>query len=98
MSEKEKDLIVRISKAIPKLDKEKQSYVLGVAEGMILANEQACPKNNEKGEMLNTLKSIDGTLKRIEQSVSEEKQHEVIKEAVSHAMVGERYEPTPKDF
>jgi len=49
MSEKEKDLIVRISKAIPKLDKEKQSY--GVAEGMILANEQACPKNNEKGEM-----------------------------------------------
>ena len=49
-------------------------------------------------EMLNTLKSIDGTLKRIEQSVSEEKQHEVIKEAVSHAMVGERYEPTPKDF
>lgn len=44
MSEKEKDLIVRISKAIPKLDKEKQSYVLGVAEGMILANEQACPK------------------------------------------------------
>ena len=51
MSEKEKDLIVRISKAIPKLDKEKQSYVLGVAEGMILANEQACSKNNEKGEM-----------------------------------------------
>lgn len=51
MSEKEKDLIVRISKAIPKLDKEKQSYVLGVAEGMILANEQACTKNNEKGEM-----------------------------------------------
>lgn len=49
-------------------------------------------------EMLNTLNSIDGTLKRIEQSVSEEKQHEVIKEAVSHAMVGERYEPTPKDF
>ena len=49
-------------------------------------------------EMLNTLKSIDGTLKRIEQSVSEEKQHEVIKEAVCHAMVGERYEPTPKDF
>lgn len=49
-------------------------------------------------EMLNTLKSIDGTLKRIEQSGSEEKQHEVIKEAVSHAMAGERYEPTPKDF
>jgi hypothetical protein len=90
MSEKEKDLIVRISKAIPKLDKEKQSYVLGVAERR---NAVRILK-----EMLNTLKSIDGTLKRIEQSVSEEKQHEVIKEAVSHAMVGERYEPTPKDF
>ena len=51
MSEKEKDLIVRISKAIPKLDKEKKSYCLGVAEGIILANAQACPKNNEKGEM-----------------------------------------------
>ena len=44
------------------------------------------------------LKEMLNTLKRIEQSVSEEKQHEVIKEAVSHAMVGERYEPTPKDF
>ena len=31
-------------------------------------------------EMLNTLKSIDGTLKRIEQSVSEKKQHDVIKD------------------
>lgn len=36
MSEKEKDLIKRISDAIPKLDKEKQNYVLGVAEGMVI--------------------------------------------------------------
>lgn len=49
-------------------------------------------------ELLNTLKSIDGTLKRIEQSLSAEKQHEVIKEAVSHAMLGEKYDSTPKDF
>lgn len=49
-------------------------------------------------ELLNTLKSIDGTLKRIEQSLTAEKQHEVIKEAVSHAMMGEKYNSTPKDF
>lgn len=45
-------------------------------------------KQNEK-ELLNTLKSIDGTLKRIEQSITADKQHEVIKEAVSHVMLGE---------
>lgn len=40
-------------------------------------------------ELLKTLKSIDSTLKRIEQSLSEENQHDVIKDAVSHAMKGE---------
>ena len=48
-------------------------------------------------KLLNTLKSIDSTLKRIEQILSAEKQHEVIKEAVSHAMLGEKYNSTPKD-
>ena len=48
-------------------------------------------------ELLNTLKSIDGTLKRIEQILSAEKLHEVIKEAVSHAMLGEKYNSTPQD-
>lgn len=49
-------------------------------------------KQDEK--LLNTLKSIDGTLKRIEQSLVAEKQHEVIKEAVSHAVLGEKYNST----
>lgn len=53
-------------------------------------------KQDER-RLLNTLKSIDGTLKRIEQSLVAEKQHEVIKEAVSHAMFGEKYNYTPKD-
>lgn len=48
-------------------------------------------------KMLNTLESIDATLKRIEQSLTAEKQHEIIMGAVSHAMLGERYNPTPKD-
>ena len=43
-----------------------------------------------KRELLKTLKSIDGTLKRIEKSVKdEEKQHTSICNAVSHAMKGE---------
>jgi hypothetical protein len=37
-------------------------------------------------EMLNTLKSIDSTLKRIEQRLS----HEEIKEAVTHALCGDK--------
>lgn len=50
-------------------------------------------KQDER-KLLNTLKSIDGTLKRIEQILSADKQHEVIKEAVSHAMLGEKYNST----
>lgn len=38
MSEKEKDVIRRIAETVPKLDKEKQSYILGVAEGMAIAS------------------------------------------------------------
>ena len=49
-------------------------------------------------EVLNTLKSIDGTLKRIEQSLNAENQHVVIKDAISHAFIGDKYKPTPKDF
>jgi hypothetical protein len=41
-------------------------------------------------ELLKTLKSIDGTLKRIEKSMNDdEKQHMTICNAVSHAMKGE---------
>lgn len=53
-------------------------------------------KQDER-KLLNTLKSINSTLKRIEQSLAAEKQHEAIKEAVSHAMLGEKYNSTPKD-
>lgn len=48
-------------------------------------------------KLLNTLKSIDGTLKRIEQKLDDEKQHEVIKDAVFHALRGDKYKPIPKD-
>lgn len=45
-------------------------------------------------ELLKTLKSIDGTLKRIEKSIgNEEKQHVRICNAVSHALKGEKYIP-----
>lgn len=49
-------------------------------------------------QMLNILIDIASTLKHIEQELSEEKQHKVIKDAVSHALVGEKiYEQTLKD-
>lgn len=41
-------------------------------------------------KLLKTLESIDCALKRIEQSLTAEKQHEVVKEAVSHAVLGEK--------
>lgn len=39
MSEKEKDIIKKLSDTVPKLDKDKQNYILGVAEGMAIARE-----------------------------------------------------------
>ena len=36
MSEKEKDIIRKLSDTVPKLDKDKQSYLLGFAEGMVI--------------------------------------------------------------
>lgn len=41
MSEKEKSIIRQLSYTIPKLDKEKQNYILGIAEGMVIAKEAA---------------------------------------------------------
>lgn len=49
MSEKEKDIIRRISDTVPKLDREKQNYILGVAEGMAIA------KENQKDKQLQTV-------------------------------------------
>lgn len=39
MSEKEKQIIEKLSSTVPKLDREKQNYILGVAEGMAIAKE-----------------------------------------------------------
>lgn len=39
MSEREKDILKKLSETVPKLDKEKQNYILGVAEGIALARE-----------------------------------------------------------
>jgi hypothetical protein len=44
-------------------------------------------------ELLNTLKSIEGTLKSIEQNLSYEEQERCIKDGVSHALKGDT---TPK--
>ncbi len=46
MSEKEKDIIRKLSTTGPKLDKDKQNYILGVAEGMAIARETE--NTNEK--------------------------------------------------
>lgn len=39
MSEKEKDIIRRLNDKFPSLNKEEQSYVLGVTEGMAIAKD-----------------------------------------------------------
>lgn len=65
-----------------------------------IADSYCCLKGitEETGlKMLNTLENIDATLKRIEQSLTAEKQHETIKSAVSHALLGKRYNPTSKN-
>ena len=36
---KEKNIIRRLSDTVPKLDKDKQNYILGVAEGMAIAKD-----------------------------------------------------------
>lgn len=46
MSEKEKSIIRRLSDTVPKLDKDKQYYIIGVAEGMAIA------KENQKEQQL----------------------------------------------
>lgn len=49
-------------------------------------------------ELLKTLKSIDGTLKKIEKSINnDEKHHLNICNAVSHALKGKRYTPIQLD-
>lgn len=45
MSEKEKQIIEKLSETVPKLNKEKQNYILGVAEGMAMARESKKEEN-----------------------------------------------------
>ena len=46
MSEKEKSILRRLSDNVTKLDKEKQNYILGVSEGMVIA------KDSQRDEQL----------------------------------------------
>lgn len=47
MSEREKQIMEKLSDAVPKLDKEKQNYLLGVAEGMAIARENDAEEKTE---------------------------------------------------
>lgn len=39
MSDKEKSIIQRLSDSVQRLNKEKQNYILGLAEGMVIAKD-----------------------------------------------------------
>ena len=47
MSEREKQIMEKLSDTVPKLDKEKQNYLLGVAEGMAIARENDTEEKTE---------------------------------------------------
>ena len=48
MSEKEKETSKKLSNTVRKLDKDKQSYILGVAEGMAIARGESKEGKEEK--------------------------------------------------
>lgn len=48
MSEKEKDILEKLVETVPKLDEKKQNYILGVAEGMVIAREDADKADNKQ--------------------------------------------------
>lgn len=50
MSEKEKNIIRRLSDTVPKLDKDKQNYILGVAEGMAIAKDSQRDKQLQQAQ------------------------------------------------
>ena len=51
MSEKEKDILKKISTTLPKLSKDKQNYILGVAEGMAIMTDHGKSVETEKEEV-----------------------------------------------
>lgn len=48
MSEKEKELLQKLSETVPKLDEGNKKYLLGVADGMVLMSEQQKKGNGSK--------------------------------------------------
>ena len=48
MSEREKQIMEKLSDTVPKLDKEKQNYLLGVAEGMAIARDSERTEDDEE--------------------------------------------------
>ena len=48
MSEEEKNIFKRLSDTVPKLDNEKQQYILGVAEGMAIAKDSQKDKQMQE--------------------------------------------------
>lgn len=48
MSEKEKNILAKLSETVPKLDREKQNYILGVAEGMAIEKDSQRDKQTQK--------------------------------------------------
>lgn len=48
MSEREKQIMEKLSDTVPKLDKEKQNYLLGVAEGMAIARDSDKKDDDEE--------------------------------------------------
>lgn len=44
MSDREKNILEKLSATIPKLDRENQKYILGIAEGMALLRECQVPQ------------------------------------------------------
>ena len=52
MSEREKEIIKKLSNTVPKLDKDKQNYILGVAEGMVIARETEHREIKSRNEIM----------------------------------------------
>lgn len=48
MSEREKEILKKLSDTLPKLDEAKKNYILGVADGMAMAKENS--KSEERKE------------------------------------------------
>lgn len=48
MSEREKEIMDKLSNTVPKLDKDKQNYLLGIAEGMAIVREDSKNDRTEK--------------------------------------------------